>query len=145
METNPAPVPEMLGHGRPQAPQVSRVIISVIILLCKTVGGQKDNGENCDCFQTNGSTSAHFLNHRFFDYRDISPALTTQPKIISTVSDPKNKIASSDYFSASSWTDDWDTQTWSNSEVLNDSSSNANVLMVYSMNNVYIGWFAYPI
>jgi len=115
-----------------------------IFLLCAVGKAQKDNGNQCDCFKTNGSTEAYFSYHRFFDYRNVPSALTSQPAVITQVSDPKNDIASSAFFSDTSWTNDWDTQTWDNSDVLNDSSSDASVLMIYSKNNVYIGKSPHP-
>lgn len=132
----------MLSRNTYRCQRAFFFILELLSLLLTTVtGAQKDNGNQCDCFQTNGTTAAYFQNHRFFDYRNIPSELTStsQPAIISQVSDPKNKIASSSFFSAKSWTDDWDTQTWNNADVLNDSTSNANVLMAYSQSNVYIG------
>ncbi|KAH8600076.1 concanavalin A-like lectin/glucanase domain-containing protein [Bisporella sp. PMI_857] len=109
-----------------------------IFLLCAVGKAQKDNGKKCDCFKTNGSTEAYFSYHRFFDYRNVPLELTSQPAIITQASDSNNYVASSAFFSDSSWTSDWDTQTWNNSDFLNDSSTDASVLMIYSKNNVYI-------
>lgn len=128
----------MLGRNAFQKARLAILLLVNILFLTTSATAQKDNGAKCDCFQTNGSTSSYFLYHRFFDFRNIPSKLTALPDVITDITDVDNKLPSSDFFAASSWTDDWDTQSWDNEAVLDDSTSDANVLMSYSKNNVYI-------
>ncbi len=109
------------------------------LLLSSFCAAQKDNGQECDCFLTNGSSAAYFSYHRFFDYRNIPSSLTSAPPVITDEIDTKNAEATSPYFTDSSWTKDWAAQTWDNSDQLNTSDSDATILMINSQNNVYIG------
>ncbi|KAL3421194.1 Beta-glucanase 4 [Phlyctema vagabunda] len=119
------------------ARQISALL--TLFLLAQFCQGQKDNGRKCDCFKTNESTETYFNFHRFFDYRDISDRyVTPSPPVITDALNTSNADATSDFFDDSSWTDDWDIQTWDNSDSLESSETDASVLMIYSRNNVYI-------
>jgi hypothetical protein len=92
---------------------------------------------NCDCYRTNGSTPAYFVEHAFYDYRNASAQDRTSPTALTTPGELANQNATSPFFLSSAWRDVWATQTWNNSETLN--SSGASVLMINSANNVYLG------
>lgn len=111
----------------------------VIFSFYPLIKAQKDNGNQCDCFKTNGSSGSYFKYHRFFDYRNVPSALISQPAVVTQASEDKNDVVTSAFFSESSWTNDWNTQTWDNSDSMSDSGSDAHTLMRYSKNNVYIG------
>jgi hypothetical protein len=113
--------------------------LASILLLCTVGTAQKDNGANCDCFKTNGSTEAYFSYHRFFDYRNVPLSLTSNPKVLTSASDSSNAPNTSAFFSSTSWTAAWAAQNWDNSDTLNTPNSDAAVLMINSPNNVYIG------
>jgi hypothetical protein len=115
------------------------LVLTSALLLSAVVTAQKDNGAECDCFKTNGSTEAYFSYHRFFDYRNVPYSLTSNPNVLTDSSETSNAKNTSDFFSNSSWTADWAAQNWDNSESLNTSGSDATVLMINSPNNVYIG------
>jgi hypothetical protein len=122
---------------------MARQIVLASILSLSTLGAaQKDNGGECDCFKTNGSTEAYFTYHRFFDYRNVPSALTSHPKVLTDASDTSNARNSSAFFSQPSWTSTWAAQNWDNSDSLNTSNSDAAILMINSPNNVYIGIFS---
>lgn len=137
-------LPAMLTRNAPPRSIGTNLLIT-ILFLSPSITAQKDNSARCDCFQTNGPTSSYFRFHKFFDFRNIPSRFQALPDVITDLTDADNKLPSSDFFAASSWTDEWDTQSWDNEEVLNDSTSNANVLMSYSKNNVYIRNLLSPI
>lgn len=117
-------------------------LLCLVIFSFHPLGkAQKDNGNECDCFKTNGSSGSYFKYHRFFDYRNVPSALISQPAVVTQISEDKNDVVTSPFFSDSSWTNDWNIQTWDNSDSVNDSGSDAHTLMRYSKNNVYIGDF----
>ncbi|KAI1212954.1 glycoside hydrolase family 16 protein [Annulohypoxylon truncatum] len=95
------------------------------------------NGDQCNCYLTNGSSGHYFTTHKFFDFRDMSdvagvPALITDPD------ESAQAGVTSEYFSSSDWSDYWTLQSWNNSASLKSDDSDASVLMIHSLNNVYI-------
>lgn len=104
-----------------------------------SVLARKDNGNNCDCFRTTGATVAYFTNHQFHDYRNVPQQYVSQPPVTVDIADDRDGPISSDFFTSSAWSQDWEVQTWNNADSLNDSASDATTLMGYSRNNVYIG------
>jgi len=98
---------------------------------------QTDNGNECSCFRTNGSSQGYFAYHRFYDYRNVAGISSTAPAVVSNATNATNALATSDFFLNNAWTNDWTTQNWNNSDSIE--SSGASVLMVNSPNNVYIG------
>jgi hypothetical protein len=114
------------------------LVLASTLLLSAVGTAQKDNGGECDCFKTNGSTEAYFSFHRFFDYRNVPFSLTSDPKVLTDPTETSDANNSSDFFSNPSWTADWATQNWDNSDTLNTSNSDATILMINSPNNVYI-------
>ncbi len=98
---------------------------------------QTDNGNECSCFRTNGSSEGYFTYHRFFDYRNVAGASAIPPTVISNASDATNALATSDFFINNAWMNDWTIQNWNNSDSFE--STDASILMVNSPNNVYIG------
>lgn len=109
-----------------------------LLFLCQIVIAQKDNAAECDCFKTNGSSSAYFAYHQFFDYRSIDPSLASTPPVLQSASESTNASDTSKYFSNVTWTQNWQAATWSNSDYLGTSGSDASVLMLNSKNNIYI-------
>lgn len=134
------------GFSKPQSLDMHRLVLTCLAIFSflPFAKAQKDNGDQCDCFKTNGSSASYFKYHRFFDYRNVPSALTSQPAVVTQSSEDKNDVVTSSFFSDSLWTNDWDVQTWDNSESVSDSGSDAHALMRYSKNNVYIG-DSYPI
>jgi len=120
------------------------LVLARILLLSAVVAAQTDNGAECDCFKTNGSTEAYFSYHRFFDYRNVPYSLTSNPKVLTDPTNTSDANNSSAFFSSSSWTADWTAQNWDNSDSLNTSNSDATILMINSPNNVYIGMSSSP-
>lgn len=109
-----------------------------LFIFTSIVTAEKDNADKCECFRTNGSTY-FYSNHIFRDFRNIGGNAGDVPKIITDADDAAAAFATSDYFLSDDWTDLWATQSWNNSEVMEENS--ASVLMVNSPNNVYIGTF----
>jgi hypothetical protein len=107
------------------------------LLLFSLTSAQTDNGNECSCFRTNGSSAGYFTYHRFFDYRNVAGASATPPAVISNENNATEAFATSDFFLNDAWTNDWTIQNWNNSDGM--SSTDATVLMINSPNNVYIG------
>jgi hypothetical protein len=129
----------IISNSNPLSMARQTSVLASIFLLSTLGTAQKDNGGECDCFKTNGSTEAYFSYHRFFDYRNVPFSLTSNPEILTSSSDTSNAQNSSAFFSQPSWTADWAAQNWDNSDTLNTPDSDATILMINSPNNVYIG------
>ena len=109
--------------------------------LLPYVLAQTDNANECSCFVTNGSSSGYFSYHRFHDYRNISPAPSAIPSLISNANDTTNALATSEYFTSSTWAADWVSENWDNSHRLaadNYLQGGPTLLMINSPNNIYI-------
>ncbi|EHA54032.1 hypothetical protein MGG_08823 [Pyricularia oryzae 70-15] len=91
----------------------------------------------CGCYVTNGSNSAFFTSHRFYDFRSLSQyvgsgipdAPSSSPQAAS------NASITSGYFNTSAFTDDWSIMTWNNSASV---GGDAAILMVNSPTNLFI-------
>ncbi|PMD29551.1 glycoside hydrolase family 16 protein [Hyaloscypha variabilis F] len=106
------------------------------IFLFALTSAQKDNGNECSCFLTNGSSSGYFSYHRFHDFRNVAGASATPPTVISNENNATEAFATSDFFLSDAWQNDWQIQNWNNSDSM--SASGATVLMINSANNIYI-------
>jgi hypothetical protein len=102
----------------------------------RLTSAQTDNGNECSCFRTNGSSAGYFTYHRFHDWRNIAIA-ANPPAAISSEINATAAFATSNFFISDAWTGDWTTQNWNNSD--SRGSSDATILMINSPNNVYIG------
>jgi len=107
------------------------------IFLFALTSAQKDNGNECSCFLTNGSSSGYFSYHRFHDFRNVAGASATPPTVISNENNATEAFATSDFFLSDAWQNDWQIQNWNNSDSM--SASGATVLLINSANNIYIG------
>ncbi|KAK0101235.1 hypothetical protein ONS95_006414 [Cadophora gregata] len=94
-----------------------------------------DNGDECSCFRTNGSSQGYFLNHQFHDYRNVAGA-SNPPPFTTNATNATNALATSPFFLEDEWKNEWTVQNWNNSDTL--ASSGASVFMVNTPNNVYI-------
>ncbi|RYP45033.1 hypothetical protein DL768_008575 [Monosporascus sp. mg162] len=93
--------------------------------------------DQCQCYLTNGSNAHYFTQHRFFDFRSLSEYAGV-PEIIREPWNSSHSLASSDYFLSDEWTDNWRTQSWNNSELLESGDNDASYLLVNSPSNIYI-------
>jgi hypothetical protein len=115
-------------------------LLSTSILLFSTLtAAQKDNGPQCDCFRTNGSSAAYFTFHRFHDFRNVNLSLTASPEVLTDAANTTNAKATSAFFLDKAWTNDWEIQNWNNTDGGLATVNNASVLMINSLNNIYIG------
>lgn len=105
--------------------------------LTDSTNVQIDNGNECSCFKTNGSSAAYFSYHRFHDFRNINSSQTSEPDVLTDANSTTNADVSSSYFDGDAWMADWEIQSWNNSVVIGD--DNATVLIINSANNIYIG------
>lgn len=113
-------------------------------LLFSLVLAQKDNGNECDCFRTNGSSTGYFTNHQFYDFRNVSDALTQAPDVLTSPESTTDAPTSSSFLVSNAFTADWTIQSWNNTDTLGQAGSDASILMINSPNNVYIGTPSYP-
>lgn len=117
-------------------------LLSVNILLFSSLtAAQKDNGSECDCFKTNGSSADYYAYHRFHDFRNINKSLASNPEVFTDAANTSNADATSAFFLDKIWTDDWQSQSWNNSDSM--SVNNASILMINSPNNIYICSYIY--
>lgn len=89
-----------------------------------------DNSK-CDCFVTNGSDTAYFSHHAFYDFRSLSQ-YQSSPALLPGEGNTTIAPATSAYFTSSNFTSFWQSQNW------NNSVANASVLRINSLNNIYI-------
>lgn len=114
-----------------------RSTILALHLIFSFAAAQKDNGDECSCFRTNGSADDYFTNHQFHDYRNIRGISSIVPTLITNITDTPTAFATSDFFLNDAWTSVWTAQNWNNSDSM--VANSASVLMINSPNNVYIG------
>ncbi|PQE23751.1 hypothetical protein CJF30_00008739 [Rutstroemia sp. NJR-2017a BBW] len=107
----------------------------LLLAFLATANAQKQNGEECTCFRTNGHSSGYFTSHRFHDFRNVQSGGDI-PDLITDATNSSLVGATSDFFLGDAWTSDWTIQSWTNADSRAD--SDATVLMVNSPNNVYI-------
>ncbi|PBP16644.1 putative endo-1,3(4)-beta-glucanase [Diplocarpon rosae] len=112
------------------------ILVSLLLFsLPSLTAAETDNGDECSCFRTNGSSKGYFLNHQFHDYRNIAGA-SSAPALITNATIATNALATSSFFGQQAWTSEWAIQSWNNSDDI--ATSGASVLMVNTPNNVYI-------
>lgn len=85
----------------------------------------------CDCFVTNGSDTAYFAHHTFYDFRSLAQ-YQSSPPLLPSAGNTTIAPATSSYFNSSNFTTFWQSQNW------NNSAANASVLRINSLNNIYI-------
>ena len=100
--------------------------------------------DDCDCFLTNGLAPAYYTHRRFFDFRSLSE-FAGVPKILKNHTETSLAPPSSDYFDNDDFTDVWELANWDNGfgirnkdEDDDEQDQDQSILMVYSLNNVYI-------
>ncbi|KAH7272884.1 hypothetical protein FSOLCH5_003174 [Fusarium solani] len=107
-----------------------------LAVLSTVVHGTSTGDDECDCYLTNGTNSAYYSQHKFFDFRDLGKYAGV-PDVIKNASETGD--ITSDYFESDDWNDSWGIQDWSNRKSGGVSlSGDASVLMVNSPNNIYI-------
>jgi hypothetical protein len=116
-------------------------ILASALLFAVSVA-QTDNGNECSCFRTNASSSGYFKYHRFFDYRNVPGIAFNPPSLLSNANATSSAGATSIFFANESFTNDWQMQSWNNSDktATGNIGSDATVLMINSPNNIYIRW-----
>lgn len=111
----------------------SRLFCIQLTVLVTTVHGSPN--DECDCYLTNGTNSAYYSRHSFYDYRNLGD----YAGVPSPVQNASRKAGvTSDYFNSDTWDDSWSIQDWSNRGKGVSLSGDATVLMINSPNNVYI-------
>ncbi|KAF4425237.1 xyloglucan endo-transglycosylase [Fusarium acutatum] len=98
-----------------------------------TVHGSSN--DECECYLTNGTNSAYYSRHSFYDYRNLGDYAGV-PSPIQNAS--RKTGVTSDYFNSDTWDDSWSIQDWSNRGKGVSLSGDAIVLMINSPNNIYI-------
>ncbi|CAF9921768.1 MAG: hypothetical protein GOMPHAMPRED_002392 [Gomphillus americanus] len=89
--------------------------LSLVLLSTKgysqTRPAARNNGPDCNCFLVSGTDPGYFQNHRFIDFRNISPAtgedFTKPPALLDGSNTQGNESATSSYFNSDTWNKDW--------------------------------------
>ncbi|KAI1037086.1 hypothetical protein LB503_008963 [Fusarium chuoi] len=111
----------------------SRLFYTCLYVLVATVHGSSN--DECECYLTNGTNSAYYSRHSFYDYRNLGD----YAGVPSPVQNASRKAGvTSDYFNSDAWDDSWSIQDWSNRGKGVSLSGDATVLMINSPNNIYI-------
>ncbi|KAF4976666.1 hypothetical protein FZEAL_6704 [Fusarium zealandicum] len=110
--------------------------LQLAVLTAVVWGASEDDDNKCSCYLTNGTNSAFYSQHKFFDFRDLGKYAGV-PDTIRNAS--RAADVTSDYFESEDWDGSWGIQDWSNRGSGGVSlSGDATVLMVNSPNNIYI-------
>ncbi|KAL4726330.1 hypothetical protein ACLX1H_007010 [Fusarium chlamydosporum] len=110
--------------------------LCIQLIVIATTGHASAAEDECNCYLTNGSNSAYYLRHNFYDYRNLSK----YARIPNPIGNSSRKAdVTSDYFKSDTWVETWSIQDWNNRESGGVSlSGDATVLMANSPNNIYI-------
>ncbi|KAK5989928.1 hypothetical protein PT974_08191 [Cladobotryum mycophilum] len=96
------------------------------------------NGDDCDCFLTNGTEPGYFAKHMFFDFRSL-PQYAGVPQYVLNDSQAAIAPVTSDYFASDDWNSTWQLQGWNNKDGKGHGlAAGSTVLMVNSQSNVFI-------
>lgn len=114
------------------------ILAAYLFLFISNTTAQKDNGEECSCFRTNGTSAGYFTSHHFYDYRNVTGA-SAVPDVITDANATTYAPPTSDFLTGGEFAADWIIETWNNSDQIGAAGSDATTLMVNSANNVYIG------
>jgi hypothetical protein len=94
-------------------------LFSIALLLCLVLRSArgatlKDNSPECDCYVTDGSSSAYFLYHRFFDFRNIRGAsgLYVEPVNVTDQQSQGDEPGQQGYLNSTVFLDDWQILNW---------------------------------
>ncbi|KAF4343023.1 xyloglucan endo-transglycosylase [Fusarium beomiforme] len=109
-----------------------RVFYLPLAVLATTAHGASNE---CDCYLTNGTNSAYYSRHDFYDYRGLGEYAGV-PSPAQNAS--RTAAVTSDYFNSDTWNNAWSIQDWNNRGKGVSLSGDATVLMVNSPNNIYI-------
>lgn len=109
----------------------------ILLSVIYTAGARSlyDNAQ-CDCYVTNGSSSAYFQYYRFYDFRDVqgpSNLYDTEPANVTDSQSSGTEPTQEGLLSSSAFTRDWNIQTWGR-----PAGPNHPVGMQNSKQNVYI-------
>ncbi|EKJ78121.1 hypothetical protein NXS19_011606 [Fusarium pseudograminearum] len=109
--------------------------IQLIALAAVSRASPTDNDE-CNCYLTNGSNSAYYSHHKFYDFR----SLVKYAQVPSPIRNFSRKTGvTSDYFKSDTWDNTWSIQDWNNRGKGGVSlSGDATVYMANSPSNIYI-------
>ncbi|CAG7560889.1 unnamed protein product [Fusarium equiseti] len=108
----------------------------IVLATISRVSSTSTTDDDCECYLTNGSNSAYYSRHNFYDFRDLAE----YAKVPSPVKNASRKASvTSDYFKSDAWDNTWSIQDWNNRGSGGVSlSGDATVFMVNSPNNIYI-------
>ncbi|TVY36039.1 hypothetical protein LSUB1_G005494 [Lachnellula subtilissima] len=63
----------------------SIVVIILLSSILRLTFAQKDSGNECSCFRTNGSSAGYFTSHCFLDYRNVPSISPEVPALIPNI------------------------------------------------------------
>jgi len=115
-------------------------LIYIVCLISMVRVSSSLEQNNCSCFQTNGSSAGYFTSHEFYDFRNVETTLLTVPPIIVDATETANASFTSGFLASDPLTTDWEIQNWNNSDKLDAGAVDNRILMLNSLNNVYIGY-----
>ncbi|KAL3588510.1 hypothetical protein FPOAC2_10667 [Fusarium poae] len=107
-----------------------------LVVLATISRASLTNNDECNCYLTNGSNSAYYSQHGFYDFRNLSE----YAQVPSPIRNSSRKAGvTSDYFKSDTWDSTWNIQDWNNRGGGGVSlSGDATVFMANSLNNIYI-------
>ncbi|KAI0192085.1 concanavalin A-like lectin/glucanase domain-containing protein [Xylaria flabelliformis] len=109
-----------------------RTLVSATALSLATLAQGRPLTEaaaaDCNCYKAAADSTAHFVNRKFFDFRNIANPSTPAPIVGSGADGAAG--ATHPYFSTAEWTNTWRTQSWS--------TPGEGVARQNSLNNVFI-------
>ena len=123
--------------GLAMAP-LTGVFCTALLFFMVTVA-QNIQHSDCSCYLTNGSSASYFTSHRFYDYRNVDTGSVMTPPVIADAAGTSKATFTSTYLASDTLALDWQIQNWNNSHSLSKDTGEDRILMINSLNNVYIG------
>ncbi|KAL6247615.1 hypothetical protein RBB50_004963 [Rhinocladiella similis] len=95
---------------------VALVVYTVLSKFAKSVTAKSlhDNSPKCDCYVTNGRSSAFFQYHRYFDFGDVSTdsVYDSEPANVTDSQSSGDEPSQQGYIRSHAFSKDWSIQTW---------------------------------
>jgi hypothetical protein len=118
-------------------------VLALLSVYVVTTAAQQTPPCGCYVVNPNSIDATYFSNHIFRDYRSLSQYASVPP-LITDAENTNIAPATSDFFAANTtFSQDWTIQNWDNGYNRSNGSDTmgggATMLMINSMNNVYIG------
>ncbi|KAJ2976917.1 hypothetical protein NQ176_g4665 [Zarea fungicola] len=122
-------------------------LLATAALLSPAYAADTVEDARCGCFLSNGTNPGYYIQHAFFDFRQLSQYTSSSvPPVIEDTANVASAPVTSDYFTSDPWASVWRIQTWerltgnaaTSGRSKKGPSTDATVHMINSASNIYI-------